>query len=328
VRTLVISDLHLGQGGGTSVLTRRRPMAALARALDQHDRLVLLGDIVEMQEAHPEYSMGVAEPVLRAIAERLGPEKELVLVAGNHDHELVRGWVAAQGGDLALENEVPADASAALARVCSYLSATQVSVQYPALWLAPGVWATHGHYMANYLRPVGSWGFHLRRRSEPRPATPAGLEQVTPARLEYAPPPHTPHMRDGLPPQRWIDQHIPPGLSPLSSRLLGHQMLRHSLPAFGASVRALGVQADWVVFGHVHRRGPRERDRAERWRVAASGPRLMNTGSWRYEPVVSHGMDSRSWYWPGGAVSVGEDGVPRCLGLLDGLSEAELLTDG
>lgn len=327
MRTLVISDLHLGQGGGTCVLTQRRPLAALTQALDQHDRLVLLGDIVEMQEAHPEYSMAVAEPVLRAIAERLGPEKEVVLVPGNHDHALVGEWAVAQGSGLTLESPVPPYASERLSLVCSYLSATQVSVQYPGLWLTPGIWATHGHYLANYLQPMGSWGFHLRRRAEPQPMTPAGFEHVTPARLEHLPPPPTPHMRDGLPPQRWIDQHIPTWLAPLSSRLLGHQMLRHSLPAFGASVRALGVEADWVVFGHVHRRGPLERDDAGRWKVAASGPRLMNTGSWRYEPVVARGMDSRSWYWPGGAVSVGADGVPRCLGLLDGLSEAELLTD-
>ncbi len=30
-------------------------------------------------------------------------------------------------------------------------------------------------------------------------------------------------------------------------------------------------------------------------------------------------------YWPGGAVSIGDDGVPRSVGLLDGLSEKELV---
>ena len=42
MRTLLISDLHLGQGGGVSVLERPRPLAALLDALDSHDRLVLL----------------------------------------------------------------------------------------------------------------------------------------------------------------------------------------------------------------------------------------------------------------------------------------------
>jgi hypothetical protein len=292
-------------------------MEALTRELDRHDRLVLLGDVVEFQEAHPEHSLRFAEPVLRAIAERLGPDKELLLVAGNHDHDLVRDWALAQGEGLALEGQVPTDATEALARVCGYMGATKVTVHYPGLWLAPGVWAVHGHYLANYLQPVSSWGVHLRR-SSPRPATPAELEQPSRPRA---------HMHDGLPPQRWIDRHIPQRMSALSSRLLGHQMLRHALPAFAASVSALGVQADWVVFGHVHRRGPLERDDARRWRVAASGPRLINTGSWRYEPVVARGLDGRCQYWPGGAVTIGEDGVPRCVGLLDSMSEADLLAE-
>lgn len=299
------------------MLTKPAPMELLGKALDAHDRLVLLGDTVEMYEAHPRYSIGVAEPVLRAIAERLGPDKELVLVPGNHDHELIREWSDAQGKDLSLEAPVPTDASEALDRVCAFMSATKVTVMYPGVWLAPGVWATHGHYLAKYLKPMGSTGLHLRR-SAPLPATPAALEYPSPTRE---------HVHDGLPPERWVDRRMPGWLAPLSSRLLSHQMLRHALPAFAASVAALGVEAEWVVFGHVHRRGPRERDSLRPWRVAASGPRLVNTGSWRYEPAVTRGLDARGWYWPGGAVSLGEDGVPRCLGLLDELSEAELLAD-
>ncbi len=300
------------------MLTHPRPMEALGRELDRHDRLVLLGDTVEMYEAHPEHSLRVAEPVLRELAERLGPDKELLLVAGNHDHELVREWATAQGAGLQLEGVVPADASEPLARVCSYLEATKVTVHYPGVWLAPNVWATHGHYLTNYLKPMATLGLHLKRRAAPQHVKVATLEHPSPT---YE------HMHDGLPPQRWIDRHIPGRLAPLSSRLLAHQMMSHALPAFGASVEALGVEAEWVVFGHVHRRGPREHDDPRRWQVAASGPRLLNTGSWRYEPVVARGMDGRSNYWPGGAVSIDEDGVPRSVGLLDALTEAELLAD-
>ncbi len=72
------------------------PLAALLDALDSHDRLVLLGDTVEMQETHSSVSFPIAEPILRAIAERLGPQKRLVLMPGNHDHGLVRDWTRAQ----------------------------------------------------------------------------------------------------------------------------------------------------------------------------------------------------------------------------------------
>ena len=88
------------------------------------------------------------------------------------------------------------------------------------------------------------------------------------------------------------------------------------------AVETLGVAAEWVIFGHVHRRGPRDRDdRGSRWSVDGGAPRLVNTGSWRYEPVVARGLGARGPYWPGGAVSIGDDGVPRSVGLLDGLSE-------
>jgi hypothetical protein len=52
----------------------------------------------------------------------------------------------------------------------------------------------------------------------------------------------------------------------------------------------------------------------------------VNTGSWRYEPVVARGQTASSGYWPGGAVTIGDDGVPHSIGLLDGLTEAELLS--
>lgn len=316
VRTLVISDIHLGQGGGISVLTRPRPLRALLEALDHHDRLVLLGDSVEMQESHAVQSFPIAEPVLRTIAERLGPQKQVLLLPGNHDHVLVREWARDAGAGLARENVVPFDASRWLERVCSWFEATRLEVHYPGVWLTPEVWATHGHYLNHYLRPVSSYGLH----------PPTGIASATPAESEYVaehPPP--PHLRDGMLPERWLDRHLPKRLAPLSSRLLDRQMQRHALPAMLGVVQALGVDAGWVIFGHVHRRGPRPRDDRALWSGEGGRPQLLNTGSWRYEPTVVRGLDGQASYWPGGAVSIGEDGVPRSVGLLEGLSERELV---
>jgi UDP-2,3-diacylglucosamine pyrophosphatase LpxH len=318
VRTLVISDVHLGQGGGISVLTRPHPLAALLEALDQHDRLVLLGDIIEMQEAHPAQSLPVAEPVLRAIAEHLGEDKQVLIVPGNHDHGLVGAWARAAGPDLARENLVPPDASSALQTVVSWFEATRVEVHYPGIWLGDGIWATHGHYLNHYLRPVSSYGL--------RP--PTGIQPATPAESEYIAGDHPghQHLRDGMLPERWLDRHLPKRLAPLSAFLLDRQMQRHALPAMHWVVQALGVaEAEWVIFGHVHRRGPRAGDDLARWSGVDGRPLLLNTGSWRYEPVVVRGLDWRASYWPGGAVSIGEDGVPRSVGLLDGLSEKQLV---
>lgn len=319
MRTLVISDLHLGQGGGISVLTQPRPLMALLDALDQHERLVLLGDIIETKETHPEVAFPIAEPVLRAIAQRLGPNKQLILVPGNHDHGLVREWTEAQGSQLARENALPADASPLLAQLLGWLTATRVEVHYPGIWLSDEVWATHGHQLVHFLRPVASWGLHSRARARSATMTAA------PATLEYVaahPPP--PHMRDGMPPERWLDRHLPAWLAPLTSRMLGRQMQRHALPAFAAATRALGVDARFVLFGHLHRRGPRDGDTQRRWSSTDGSQRLLNTGSWRYEPVVAHGLGPSSQYWPGGAITIGEDGIPRSTGLLDELTEADI----
>ena len=222
-----------------------------------------------------------------------------------------------QGPALARENVVPADSNELLARVVSWLEATRVEVHYPGVWLGEGIWATHGHYLNHYLRPVSSFGLHPPTRVAP--ATPAESEYVA------EDPASEPHLRDGMLPERWLDRHWPARLARPSSFLLDRQMQRHSLPAMLGVVQALGVEADWVIFGHVHRRGPRERDDPARWSGEGGRPRLFNTGSWRYEPVVVRRLDAGASYWPGGAVSIGDDGIPRSVGLLDRLSEKELV---
>jgi len=49
VRTLVISDLHLGSRNGVDVLRRPAAQRALVEALEGVDRLVILGDLLELR---------------------------------------------------------------------------------------------------------------------------------------------------------------------------------------------------------------------------------------------------------------------------------------
>ena len=64
-RTLIVSDLHLGARLGRDVLRRPPALAALLDALDGVQRLVLLGDVVELVEGDPRGALAAAEPVRR-----------------------------------------------------------------------------------------------------------------------------------------------------------------------------------------------------------------------------------------------------------------------
>ena len=72
MRTLVVSDLHLGDRLQRAVLRRPAALEALLDALDGVDRLVLLGDVVELLQARPDHALPAADPILRAIGARLG----------------------------------------------------------------------------------------------------------------------------------------------------------------------------------------------------------------------------------------------------------------
>jgi hypothetical protein len=340
VRTLVVSDLHLGARLRRDVLRRREALDALLRALDGVDRLVLLGDVVELLEGRPDRMAEVAEPVLRTIGERMGGGREIVLVPGNHDAALVRPWLRANGLPGAPGAQVPADATPILARVTSWLAPAAVRVHYPGVWLRPGVWATHGHYLDRHLLPESAFGVArgllgrqprdgatardyeyaggpsatrleaLLTRSLPRPL--AALADDVAEGLRAATMP-------GLP--RRLRGHR---IAPVTSRLLGTQMQRAALPALARVVARLGLEAEWVVFGHVHRRGPVGPADPARWRAPGGGPRIVNTGSWVYEPLLIHRAAAPHPYWPGGAVVLDDGGPPRSVGLLDHLGHGPL----
>lgn len=314
----MISDLHLGQPGGISVLELARPLERLLDALRDVERLVLLGDLVELQEVPSSYSFPIAEPVLRAVGAALGPDRTAIVVPGNHDHALIREWAREQGPSLAREALVPPGASPQLEQVLGWLSPAHVEVRYPGVWLSRGVWATHGHYLNHYLRPVSSYGLlHPLARLAPTSAS-------RPSDYEYlAAIPARSHIREGLPPTRWHDGLVPRQLAPLLLRMLCVQMRRHSLPAMAKVAEALGVSADAVLFGHVHRRGPTRGEDLSAWRGSDGTPRFLNTGAWRYEPVIMYGARPPHPYWPGGAVMIDDRGSLQSVGLLDDLSAAD-----
>lgn len=340
MRTLVVSDLHLGARLRRDVLRRDEALEALLGALDDVERLVLLGDVVELLEGRPARAMEVAEPVLRALGARLGSEREVIVVPGNHDAALVAPWLHAGGISTAVDAVLPRDATPLLARVASWLEPARVRVNYPGVWLAERVWATHGHYLDRHLLPEVAYGVArgLLGRVPRGGVAPADYEQAggpSLTRVEalltrWLPRPLA-ALADDLAefvraatmpraPRRPLGHH----LAPLTALMLGAQMRRAAMPALARVVHGLAVDADWVIFGHVHRCGPLAGDDLERWRGLGGQPRLVNSGSWVYEPLLVHRASAPHPYWPGGAVVLEPGGEPRPIGLLDHLGAAAL----
>jgi UDP-2,3-diacylglucosamine pyrophosphatase LpxH len=337
VRTLVLSDLHIGSRLGHDVLTRPEPLRRLLDAVHDVDRLVLLGDIVELMEGRASHVMSAAEPILRTVGERLAPGAEVVIVPGNHDRPLVRPWMRQRLTDLTVDTDVPVDATPVLRRLVSWFAPHAVTVRYPGVWLTPRTWATHGHYLDLHLLPQSAFGVTrgLLARLPDDHAVPADYERgrrpSTTRFSRWFPRPLAALLEDASELARastmpQIRRHLlREQTAPLTSRLLSLQMRRASIPAIARVVHRLGVDADWVVFGHVHRLGPLAEDARADWVGPDGRLRLLNTGSWLYEPALVHrGAAPPHPYWPGGGVIIDGDQDPRAVNLLDDLGVAAL----
>ncbi len=107
----------------------------------------------------------------------------------------------------------------------------------------------------------------------------------------------------------------------MKSDLSPGTITRAGLEAIGEVVRRLGIEADHVIFGHTHRRGPMPNETG--WRLA-DGTRVWNTGSWVYSPGLLGRTAARSPYWPGTVVVVTDEGRPEPRHLLDDRTKTQL----
>ena len=152
MRTLVVSDLHLGSTRDADLLRRPELREPLLEEVARHERLVILGDCLELREAPHRDAAGIAAPVLADLGRALGPDGELLIVGGNHDHGLVAGWIDGRlqtepPGFLELEQRIaPADAGRLAAQLAEQAAPARVSFAYPGVWLRDDVYAIHGHY--------------------------------------------------------------------------------------------------------------------------------------------------------------------------------------
>jgi Calcineurin-like phosphoesterase len=356
VRTLIVSDLHLGSGSGVDVLRRPGPRDALLDALDGCDRLVLLGDVFELRHGPAREALAAGQQAIAALGAAMAG-RQIVISAGNHDYGLIAPWLRRRGADgpphpLGTETLAePAEVSSALERIAAWAAPANVVVAYPGIWVREDVWAHHGHYLDVHLavpsmervaagvmgRVAGEAG--RREGAEAYEARLGPLYAWIEAVADQAP---TSALLNGEgtviawrvlrgrgagPGRRLLSLAAAAGF-PLA--VAG--MNRAGLGPLSADIspRALqraGLQAMGEVLARLHvsarhvifghtHRAGPLAGDEEGPWRTPSGASLHNCGSWVYETHFMSAGDRASPYWPGVAVEVGDTGPPRLLHLL------------
>jgi hypothetical protein len=335
--------------------------AALLAAVAECDRLVLLGDTLELRHSPLRSALSVAEPVVRELADALGADGEVVILLGNHDHRLLRGWFERRAtqpdpAPLGLQSAVEWREGEPLAEVVGWLGAGRVRAQYPGAWLRDDVYAIHGHYADRHytvpiierlgaavmervvVEPAGG-----PRRAEDYEATLGPMYAWIDAVAESGG--VKGRSSGGFQVRAWRALQRPAGrrslrgagatagfkalvallnrtgTGPFGTDVSGPELRRAGLQAFQQVLHRLGVGADHVIFGHTHRAGPQPNDDPSEWTSGRGS--LVNTGSWTYdrEFVGDSGRDGP--YRPGFCVLLDDDGAPQLVNLLDGRVRAQ-----
>lgn len=317
MRTLIVSDLHLGTRRGSDLLRWPQVRERLARALRGADQLVLLGDVVELRDSPVGAVLERAQPALSAIGRSAG-EARVVLVPGNHDHQLTGGGVCRRSGGGSnpghrLEQAYVARPGTLAAEVGRRLGC-DVTVAYPGLWLRPDVYATHGHYLdchntaprpevvaaavisgaldampagplspASYERVLAPiYAFNYGRAQVRRFGLAASSEPESPREAGGSSvDPSSPgrqRRRERNPVQTALAAHGPEKIGRFRLGLGAAEVRRAARMAMAEVVRRLRIEARYVVFGHTHEAG----EFPDEWRALglAAGGALINAGSW------------------------------------------------
>lgn len=362
MRTAIVSDLHLGAASREDVLNDAAVRALLFEEIRAADRVVLLGDVLELRDLPLGLILERARPFFEELGEALG-EREVTIVPGNHDHRLAEPLLDdlsfEPGRKLELEH-LRGPAAGPTELIDRWLGPARLQVAYPGLWLREDVYATHGHYMDAHLslpraECLAAAAMMRRRRPFPDRAEPGEYERifrplygfaygVAQARSVRAT-----RARSGPSESAWrllsgrergdglrtrlrgraTRAAFPTGIRALN-RLLHAEFEADVSPEaiFAAGVEAATETAVRLGLDDVHvitghsHRGGPNDGEAE-WPLPRGG-RLHNTGSWVFASVFHHPGTPPSPYWPGTVTWVEERGAPRRVQLLLERSHADL----
>jgi len=364
VRTLVISDLHLGARTRVDVLRRPELRAALLDALTDVDRLVLLGDVLELRHGPRRESIAAARETFTDIGSVMA-DREIIMLAGNHDHPLVAPWLARRAArevppPLQPEQRFSADDASDIAvQLAEWAAPARVSCAYPGLWLRPDVYATHGHYLDCHVTvpTVERLGLGAMSRVLRRPAADfTGADDYEAvmgplfawidAVAQQAPTGDTLNgqvtvrawraLRGGSSGRRSLASRglavgFPLAVAGLNAAGLGPlraDISRGNLRRAGLAAMGEVAQRLGTGAGHVifghTHRGGPLPDDPITEWTAPNGARLLNTGSWSFDGWFVGPTASESPYWPGGAILVPHEGPPRLRRLLEDRTREEI----
>jgi UDP-2,3-diacylglucosamine pyrophosphatase LpxH len=355
--TAIVSDLHLGAGSDADVSRRPRALARLAEALQDADRVVVLGDLLELRERPAADVLDLARPVLEALGEA-SAGGELVSCPGNHDHTLIAPALEQARLDgaeeLGAEGVYDAGIGEISRRVAALMPDTEVTLGYPGIRVRDDVYATHGHHLDLHLTvprvecvlasalerfngigdartvaeheaalsPLYAFAYTIAQRSSSAAITEGGtLTRRVWSRATGG--------RRGLTGLALGALAIPAGVAAINALGVGPfradisavELRRSGLRAMGDVVARLGIEADHVIFGHTHRAGPFEGETEGWW--LPDGTRLHNAGCWVYERVFVDPDRASGPYWPGSVTFVRDEGAPELTNALEAEDLAE-----
>lgn len=362
MKTAVISDLHLGLISGGDVLRDPEVRAVLAAELRGADRLILLGDAIELRERPVGAALAEARPVLEELGAAVG-EIEVILVPGNHDARLAEPLLdrlSIEGAPLPLD-AVADPSPGPTAELAAALAPARLRIAYPGIWLRDDVYATHGHYLDVHLtlprvECIAAAAVRRLTRDIPDPATPKDYERILRPiyGLAYGAAqslPRRPRAREvgaseaawellaGDRPGRSRGRQLKvraaraafPAVIAGVNRLLradfdsdisGERIFRSAVDAATEVARRLGVDDGYVITGHTHRGGPRLEEGP--WRLPGGGE-LHNTGNWVFSTPPHRPGTPPNAYWPGTVTWIEDSGPPRRVELLQDREHHELV---
>jgi hypothetical protein len=350
MRTAIVSDLHLGSAGGEDLLRDAEIRAVLLEEIAAADRVVLLGDVLELRELRMPRVLEIAQPFFEDLGRAMAGRR-IVIVPGNHDHRLAEPLLeelALAGGALGLEHRALAGGEPAR-RIATWLGEAELSIAYPGVWVRDDVYATHGHYMDCHmslprLECLAAAAMMRGAGALPDPAVPTDYERILRPLYGFSFGLAEAGMRPGAsrPSERaWnafsgrrngsrarsaavkaaFSAGVPASVW-LLNRLLRAQfdadlspgsIAGSGIDAATEMARRLRIEAAHTITGHTHRAGPEERDAT--WLLPGGG-RLHNTGSWVFADAFHHPGAPPGPYWPGTVTWVEDEGAPRRVRLL------------